>query len=175
MIIWLSGLSGAGKTTIASSFKKLAVVSLGIDFVIVDGDVVRSVFPGDLGYDIQSRMLQIERIQSIAKFLDINGLNVVVTAVYFSELIASKNRSLFEDYIEVHVDTPLAVVAERDVKGLYKDYENNSPSNMVGFDIPWTPPSFPNLVLSGYNSHPDCQALQIIEYIKSSDNNYAKN
>ena len=137
MVIWIVGLSGSGKTTIGA---KLAVAlrSNGRPTVIVDGDDMRKIFARDINisnYQVSERRLNAERIVEICRWLDTQGVNVVCSILCIFNDILMRNRELYADYLQVELTTPLAVVEKRDVKGIYKAYNDGKMRHVVGKDI----------------------------------------
>lgn len=136
MIIWITGISGSGKTTIASSLIK-KYKSVIRNLVNVDGDIVRELFGDDLMYDTKSRITQIKRIQRLCLFLESQNLVVIASALYSDSKLMLWNRENFKNYYEIYLEASLDLVKKRDVKGLYKKYEKGLEKNIVGLDIPW--------------------------------------
>ena len=146
MVIWITGLSGAGKTSLVQAIA--GEVKHGIkELVLLDGDAIRQLFGNDLDYRENSRVIQIKRIQQIAKFLSDQGLLVMVAALYSHPDLLDWNRENFEDYFEVYIQASVALVSARDSKGLYASAVRNKNENVVGVDIPWHPPARPDLVI----------------------------
>ena len=139
MIIWITGISGAGKTTLAKELIKKIKEKCN-NVIGIDGDIIRELFGNDLGYDLESRVSQIKRIQKLALFLDKQEMIVVVSALYSREDLLNWNRIHFKNYFEIYLDASLKLVTQRDVKGIYKQYQNGKEKNVVGLDIPWQPP-----------------------------------
>ena len=139
MIIWITGISGAGKTTLAKELVKK--IKENYDSVIsIDGDIIRELFDNELGYDIEARVSQIKRIQRLALFLEKQKMTVVVSALYSREDLLNWNRVHFKKYFEIYLDASLKLVIQRDVKGIYKKFQNGKEKNIVGLDIPWNIP-----------------------------------
>ena len=92
MVLWITGLSASGKTTVARAFLEISKNS-GVQKVFLDGDYVRELFGGDLGYDENSRIKHIQRVQRLAKFLTDQGIDVVVAALYSNREILSFSNS----------------------------------------------------------------------------------
>ena len=139
MIIWITGISGAGKTTLALEvLKKLRNKHKNV--VSLDGDIVRDLFENNLNYDINSRITQIKRLQKLSLFLQSQNIIVVVSALYSSANLLRWNRKNFKSYFEIYLDASLDLVIKRDVKGLYKKFKEGKEKNIVGIDIPWNPP-----------------------------------
>lgn len=148
MVIWLTGISGAGKTTICDAMWDLLKPSLP-ELISIDGDIVRQLFAHKLGYAEPDRVQQIQRIQTLAKFLSDQGQIVLVAALYARDDLLVWNRKNFTDYFEVYIDASIDLVRARDPKGLYA---NAGPSpQIVGIDIPWNPPSNPDVIVEADN------------------------
>ena len=139
MIIWITGISGSGKTTIASSLIKKYKGAIK-NLVNVDGDIVRELFGNELMYDLKSRISQIKRIQRLCLFLESQSLVVIVSALYCDSKLMLWNRENFKNYYEIYLEASLDLVKKRDVKGLYKKYDKGLEKNIVGLDIPWNAP-----------------------------------
>jgi adenylyl-sulfate kinase len=168
MLIWLTGLSGSGKTTIAKAIVALAAANNN-QIVLIDGDVVRELFGGDLGFDEESRKLQIGRIQRLAYWISQQNISVVVAALYAHPDLLFWNRNNLPGYFEVYVDTPLHIIESRDTKGLYKKAREGSLDNVVGIDIPWHAPQEPDYVVSSDGVLPPDQiAANILSQISNS-------
>ena len=162
MVIWMTGLSGAGKTTICESIlRKLkpTMPQLGL----VDGDVVRDVFGNDLDYSEPSRHKQIKRIQSLAKVMDDQDFVVLVAALYSHPDLLNWNRANFSDYFEIYLDASLDLVRSRDPKGLYAKVDAGQMDHVVGIDITWRVPETPDLRIRATNKEtPEALAQQVI-------------
>ena len=161
MVIWLTGLSGSGKSTISEFLIKVLRPKID-NIILIDGDVIRDIFGPTLGYDIESRKTQIGRIQRLTLFLCTQNCNVIVSALYSDPILLKWNRDNLVDYVEVYVNADLDTVISRDVKGLYKKSLSGEVKNVVGIDIPWLPPKNPDLVLSTTSMSPIESVNQII-------------
>jgi len=161
MVVWLTGISGAGKSTIADVIVRVAKPRLP-SLVLIDGDVIRDLFGAGLGYDEDARKEQIGRIQRLSLFLSRQKIPIIVAALYSSPELMQWNREHFRDYFEVYVDTPLDVVETRDTKGLYAKSRENAAPNIVGIDIPWHAPSNPDMVVQTVGVTPQSIAMEII-------------
>lgn len=142
MVIWTTGLSGAGKSTLCEALWHLLKPRLP-ELVTLDGDAIRAAFGGDLGYAQEDRVVQIRRLQQLAKTLAEQELVVLVAALYSSPELLRWNREQLPGYFEVYVRASMPALRARDSKGLY----NGTTENVVGVDIPWHEPLQPDLVL----------------------------
>jgi bifunctional enzyme CysN/CysC len=148
-VIWFTGLSGSGKSTIANALEK-ELHAQGKRTYILDGDNVRQGLNKDLGFTDADRVENIRRVAEVAKLMMDAGL-IVMTA-FISPFRAEREmaRDLIgeESFIEVFVDTPLAVCEQRDPKGLYKKARNGQLPNMTGIHSPYEPPATPEITIS---------------------------
>jgi bifunctional enzyme CysN/CysC len=147
-VIWFTGLSGAGKSTIANAVETV-LHSQGFRTYILDGDNVRHGLTKDLGFTVADRVENIRRIAEVAKlFLD---AGIIVLTSFISPFRAERDmaRGLFDqgDFMEVFIDTPLHVAESRDPKGLYKKARDGDLPNFTGIDSAYEAPENPDLVL----------------------------
>ena len=144
MVLWITGISGAGKTTVADSIRDILKPSLP-QTVRLDGDEIREIFGKSLGYRAEDRFIQIQRIQGLALVLSKQKIVTIVSALYSHPSLLEWNRENLEDYFEVHLDASLDLVKNRDTKGLYRHAEQMETPNIVGVDIPRYDPISPDL------------------------------
>jgi len=148
LCLWLTGLSGAGKSTIANALDQRLY---GADFhtVVLDGDNIRNGLCRDLGFEAQDRTENIRRVAEVARLMQQAGLIVIVA--FISPLRAQREfaRSLFatEEFFEIFVDTPLSVCETRDPKGLYKKARSGQLKDFTGLDSPYEAPLAPEISL----------------------------
>ena len=168
-VIWFTGFSGAGKSTIANLVEK-RLHSLGHHTFTLDGDNVRHGLNADLGFSDDDRQENIRRVAEVAKLMGDAGL--VVLASFISPFRAERElaRSLLPEgeFIEVFVDAPLSVAEARDVKGLYAKARSGELVNFTGIDSPYEVPTAPELHLdaSGTVTAEAC-AEQVVDYLRS--------
>jgi len=162
MVIWITGLSGSGKTSLSSALFRLLKPRVP-ELVLLDGDTIRAVFGGDLGYREQDRVIQIKRLQKLAKVLSDQQLVVIVAALYSHPELFAWNRQNFQDYFEIYLEISLDTARRRDAKGVYALSAPLEAANVVGVDIPWHVPSSPDLVINVDNPPPpDTLARQVV-------------
>lgn len=161
MVIWITGLSGAGKTTVCEAIYKELKPKMPT-LVLLDGDIVRAIFGGGLGFSEAERVIQIKRIQALANELEKQAFVVLVAALYSHPDLLSWNRANFSSYFEVYLNTSLDTVKRRDSKGLYARADRGEEKDVVGVDIPWHAPQKPDLVLDGDSAPPMDLARRII-------------
>jgi adenylyl-sulfate kinase len=144
--LWLTGLSGAGKTTIALALEA-ELLARGLRVERLDGDVVREGLTRDLGFSKEDRDKNIERVTFVAKLLSRNG--VAVIASFISPYREARNRARREttNFIEVFVNAPLAVCAARDVKGMYAKAFAGQIKDFTGVNDPYEEPESPEVVV----------------------------
>jgi bifunctional enzyme CysN/CysC len=162
-VLWLTGLSGAGKSTIANIVEK-KLVRMNRHTFLLDGDNVRHGLNKDLGFTDADRVENIRRVGEVAKLMADAGL-IVITA-FISPFRAEREmvRSMMApgEFVEIHVDTPLEEAEKRDVKGLYKKARAGQLKNFTGIDSPYEPPEDPEIRIDTTVMTPDEAAEEII-------------
>src|SRR2546425_5729342 len=167
LVIWFTGLSGAGKSTIAD----LVGAELERDGRLVeylDGDVARTHLSKGLGFSKEDRDTNIERIGWVASRLARHGATVLVSAISPYEETRRKARGLIEehgDFVEVFVKASVDVCASRDVKGLYEKAFSGEIKEFTGVSDPYEEPSAPELVLDTESQSPQESAVRVLEVL----------
>jgi bifunctional enzyme CysN/CysC len=145
-VLWFTGLSGAGKSTIANLVEQ-RLVRMNRHTFLLDGDNVRHGLNKDLGFTESDRIENIRRVGEVARLMADAGL-IVLTA-FISPFRADREmvRNMMDDgeFVEIFVDTPLSVAEKRDVKGLYKKARSGELKNFTGIDSPYEPPEMPEI------------------------------
>jgi len=166
-VIWFTGLSGSGKSTIANLVEK-QLHQMGMHTYLLDGDNIRHGLNKDLGFTDEDRVENIRRIAEVAKLMVDAGL-IVLTA-FISPFRSERQmaRELFPagEFIEVFVDTPLALAEQRDPKGLYKKARNGQLKNFTGIDSPYEAPESPEIILKTSQNSAEELAAQICNFLK---------
>lgn len=163
--VWFTGLSGAGKSTVANLLDR-RLAAAGKHTYVLDGDNVRHGLNRDLGFTETDRVENIRRIAEVAKLMVDAGLIVLVCAISPFRADREMARSLFDagEFVEVYVDTPLEVCEARDVKGLYRKARAGEIPNFTGISAPYQPPLDADIVLTSDRDAPDLadRVLKII-------------
>ena len=165
-VIWMTGYSGAGKSTVANLVEK-RLHAQGRRTYLLDGDNVRHGLNKDLGFTEQDRVENIRRVAEVAKLMVDAGLIVLVAFISPFRAERRSARALFADdeFVEVFVDASLADVERRDVKGLYRRARAGQLKNFTGIDSPYEPPEQAELHLDMSRLTPDEAAAQLADYL----------
>ncbi|MFD1539450.1 adenylyl-sulfate kinase [Nonomuraea guangzhouensis] len=165
-VLWLTGLPGAGKSTIANALER-RLHAMGLHTYVLDGDNVRSGLNKDLGFTLGDRAENVRRVAELTRILLDAGLIVIVALVSPFRADRAVAKSLFQpgDFAEVWVNTPAEVCAHRDPKGLYAQAKAGTLPNMTGLGQAYEPPEHPDMVVDGSGSLDDvtdelCALLQ---------------
>jgi bifunctional enzyme CysN/CysC len=165
-LLWFTGLSGSGKSTIANLVEK-KLYALGRHSFLLDGDNVRHGLNRDLGFTEPDRIENIRRVGEVAKLMTDAGL-IVLTA-FISPFRAERElvRAMLppDEFIEIFVDTPLEVAEARDVKGLYKKARSGALANFTGIDSPYEAPEAPDIHIDTTKITPEAAAELIVERV----------
>jgi adenylylsulfate kinase len=163
--LWFTGLSGAGKTTVAEIVEH-EIKERGLRVEVLDGDIVRTNLSKGLSFSRDDRNINVLRIGFVANLLTRNGVAVIVSAISPYKEARDQVRRRIIDFVEVFVDVPLEVAAERDVKGLYKKAFAGEIDHFTGVSDPYEPPVAPDLVLKTDEETPEESARKVIEKLE---------
>jgi bifunctional enzyme CysN/CysC len=166
-IVWLTGLSGAGKSTIANMVE-WRLTQAGRHCYILDGDNIRHGVNKDLGFTAADRVENIRRVAEIARLLADAGLIVIVSLIspFIRERAMARQLAGDIDFLEVFVDTPLAICEARDPKHLYVKARAGAILNFTGVNAPYEPPPLPDLTLQTANASPESLAELLIDQLR---------
>ena len=147
-VVWLTGLSGSGKSTIANTLE-LQLSALSLKTYTLDGDNIRRGLSNDLGFSDADRAENIRRVAEVAKLMSDAGLIVIVAFIspFISERNFARNIVANNEFVEVHVDTPLEICEARDPKGLYQRARSGLLKNFTGIDSDYQQPKHPEIIL----------------------------
>ena len=165
-VVRQTGLSGAGKATIANRIEKRLHAD-GRHTYLLDGDNVRHGLNRDLGFTEEDRVENIRRVAEVSKLMVDAGLIVLVSFISPFRAERRMARELLGpgEFVEVHVDTPLAVAEQRDVKGLYKKARAGELKNFTGIDSPYEAPEAPEIVVDTTTMSAEDAAERIVAWL----------
>jgi bifunctional enzyme CysN/CysC len=162
-VLWLTGLSGAGKSTIANQVEK-RLHALGHHTMLLDGDNVRHGLNRDLGFSEADRVENVRRIAEVARLFVEAGLIVLVSFIspYRAERMLARDRVAGDEFLEIFVDTPIDECRRRDPKGLYLKADSGQIQNFTGIDAPYEAPVNPEIHLRTLNDSPEGLADEVV-------------
>jgi adenylyl-sulfate kinase len=161
----LTGLSGAGKTTIASALSE-HFVACNILHEVLDGDLYRAVFSPHAGYSEKERNEFRCKILFIAKLLNKHNVSCIIPLLSSSRNLRERAREELHGFVEVYVKCPLDICKERDPKGLYRKAAKSEKPNIVGIDLIYEEPKSPELIIDTSKAHVESCVQSIINKIK---------
>ena len=164
-VLWMTGLSGAGKTTIALILVD-ELKRRGVKVERLDGDVVRQSLTRDLGFSKEDRDKNIERVSFVAKLLSRNGVACICSFISPYQAVRDQVRAETTNFVEVFVDAPLEVVMQRDVKGLYDKAIAGEIPNFTGISDPFEAPLAPEIRVPTDQQTPQESAQMILDYLQ---------
>jgi bifunctional enzyme CysN/CysC len=166
-VLWLTGLSGAGKSTIADLLEQ-SLHRAGHHTIVLDGDNIRHGLNRDLGFTDEDRVENIRRVAEVAKLMVEAGLIVIVSFIspFRSERRLARGLVGEDEFLEIYVDTPLDICEARDPKGLYKLARAGKLPNLTGIGSPYEPPAQPELVLAAGREPPDVLAGEVLTALR---------
>jgi len=167
-VLWLTGLSGAGKSTIANRIEK-RLAAAGRHTYLLDGDNVRHGLNKDLGFTAQDRVENIRRVAEVARLMVDAGLIVLVSFIspFRSERRMARELFAAGEFFEVFIDTPLAEAERRDVKGLYRKARRGELKNFTGIDSPYETPEAAEIRIDTTTLSADEAAARVIAHLES--------
>ena len=158
MVIWLIGLSGSGKTTLACQVVE-RIRQMNGKVVLLDGDLIRTLFGNDVDHTIEGRRRNAERLSVLTKYLADQGIHVVAAVLSIFPEWRRWNRENIPDYSEVYLKASMQTLLRRDIKDLYAKATRGEIVNVVGVDISFPEPENPDLVIENDVDRVDFQEL----------------
>jgi len=163
-VIWFTGLSGSGKSTVAIHVAEMLRTE-GHRVEMLDGDAIRAVFPMT-GFTRSERDAHVKRVGYLASRLEFHGVTVVASLVSPYRESRDFVRGLCQEFVEIHVSTPIEECERRDVKGLYAKARRGEISSFTGIDDPYEAPATPELVLDTSRMSVDEASARVMETIR---------
>jgi adenylylsulfate kinase len=165
-VIWMTGLSGSGKSTIAQALER-SLFENGHFAQVLDGDNIRSGINNNLGFSLEDRTENIRRIAEVAKLYLNSGVIVICTFISPTREIREFAKQIIgeSDFIEIFVDAPIEVCEQRDVKGLYQKARRGEIKDFTGIDSPYEAPTQPDLVIKTGETSLESSTAQIMDYL----------
>ncbi|MBL18770.1 MAG: adenylyl-sulfate kinase [Flavobacteriaceae bacterium] len=165
-VVWLTGLSGSGKSTIANTLE-LKLFALNFKTYTLDGDNVRHGLSHDLGFSDADRAENIRRVAEVAKLMADAGLIVILAFIspFISERDYARNIIANNEFVEVYIDTPLEICEARDPKGLYKRARSGQLKNFTGIDSEYQQPENPEITIKTVDKTPEECAIKVLNYL----------
>src|SRR6185436_834466 len=151
--LWFTGLSGAGKSTVSEKVYA-QLQEAGAKVELLDGDVVRTHLSKGLGFSKEDRDINVRRIGFVCELLSRNGVIAIVAAISPYREVREEVRASIDNFVEVYVECPVEVLAERDVKGLYKKALAGEIANFTGITDPYEPPASPEVTVNSSTETP---------------------
>jgi bifunctional enzyme CysN/CysC len=166
-VLWLTGLSGSGKSTIANLVEQ-ALSAEGRHTFILDGDNVRHGLNSDLGFSPEDRIENIRRVSEVSRLMVDAGLIIIVCLIspFQSERARAQRIIGTNEFVEIYIDTPLAECERRDPKGLYRRARAGEIRGMTGVDAPYEAPDQPQLHIKTMNQAPEDSAVIILQWLR---------
>lgn len=164
MVVWLMGISGAGKTTLGNKLKRYFDDN-NIKSFIIDGDLVRNFYNNDLGFSIEDRKANIKRIMLSAYVLEQNRIIPIVCNISPFESLREFARTKFNEYNEIYLKKDISIAQLNDVKGIYRD--NIQKTELVGIDVMFEEPKKSNLVLEVDKEDEETSLKKILKYLEN--------
>ena len=166
--IWFTGLSGAGKSTVSEKvYAKLK--GSGAKVELLDGDVVRTHLSKGLGFSKEDRDVNVRRIGFVCELLSRNGVIAIVAAISPYRKVREEVRATIPNFVEVHVHCPIEVLAQRDVKGLYKKALAGEIASFTGVSDPYEPPHDPEVSIDSSQEEIEESVAKVFAKLKELD------
>ena len=165
LTVWLTGLSGAGKSTIASALAA-QLASRGLDVEVIDGDLLRKGLSADLGFSKKDRDENVRRAAWLCTILNRHGIVTIVALVSPYEAAREKARTLIGRMLLVHVDCAVDVLRARDTKGLYGKASRGEMTGLTGVDDPYEPPAKPEMRIETSDEPVDRSVRRILDALE---------
>lgn len=166
-VIWLTGLSGSGKTTIAKELEAL-LLARHLKVELLDGDIIRTNLSKGLGFSKEDRDTNVRRVGFVANLLSRNGVIAIVALISPYKAIRDEIRALIDPFVEVYINAPLEICEQRDVKGLYRRARAGEIREFTGINSPYEPPYCPEVTCFTDEETIDDSVAKIVTFLEGS-------
>jgi adenylyl-sulfate kinase len=166
--LWFTGLSGAGKSTVSEKVYA-QLKEAGAKVELLDGDVVRTHLSKGLGFSKEDRDVNVRRIGFVCELLTRNGVIAIAAAISPYRAVREEVRASIPNFVEIYVHCPIEVLAERDVKGLYKKALAGEIASFTGVSDPYEPPANPEVSIDSSKEHIDDSVAKVWAKLKELD------
>ena len=166
--VWFTGLSGAGKSTVSERVYA-HLKKAGAKVELLDGDVVRTHLSKGLGFSKEDRDINVRRIGFVCELLSRNEVIAIVAAISPYRAVREEVRAAISDFVEVYVHCPIEVLAERDVKGLYKQARAGEIASFTGVSDPYEAPANPEVLIDSSKEAIDDSVAKVLAKLKELD------
>jgi adenylylsulfate kinase len=165
-VVWMTGLSGSGKTTIAQLLER-KLMNEGYIAQVLDGDNIRSGINSNLGFNLEDRRENIRRIAEIAKLYLNSGIIAICTFISPTKSIRAFAKNIIgqDDFLEIFINAPLEICEKRDVKGLYEKARRGEIKDFTGIDSPYEAPDAPDLEVQTAEMNPEKASDIIYQFL----------
>ncbi len=160
-VYWITGLSGAGKTTVASALYQIKRKN-NENIVFLDGDALRKTIANDLGYNSEERFMAAMRYSRLCKMLSDQDINVIIATIAMFHSIREWNRINIKDYKEIYLKVSFEVLEKRNQNKLYSGAKNGAISNVVGIDLAVEEPRNPDLIINNNGIYTVSECVDMI-------------
>ena len=173
LVLWFTGLSGSGKSTIAVALER-ELFSRGYVAQVLDGDNIRQGINNNLGFSLEDRYENIRRIAEIARLYLQSGIITICSFISPTRAIRQMARAIIgdEDFFEIYIDTPLEICEQRDVKGLYKKARAGEIKGFTGIDSPYETPDLADLTILTANQILEDSVRDVLEFTMNKIKDY---
>lgn len=156
--VWITGLPGSGKSTIAAALKA-QLAARGVEVAVLESDVLRKVFQSEQPYEAAGRDAFYRQMIFVGRLLIDHGVPVIFDATANRRVFRDRARSEIPRFIEAYVDTPLETCMARDPKGIYRSAAAGEAKNVPGLQDPYEPPGSPEVIVHGQNTQEDARGI----------------
>jgi len=167
-VFWITGLAGAGKTSISKNLYNYFKMKKD-NFILLDGDSLRKVLNDNINYSLTNRHKLAMQYAKLCKLISDQQINVICSTISMFDSVRKWNRENIVNYIEIFIDVPLEILKKRNQKNLYKNFFSKKEKNIIGLDLEYEKPKNADIIINNDNSKNISQlTAQIIQFFKTN-------